>query len=61
MNDIHEKAIEISVALMSANLRSNAYGTNINQASEMAKFFLELESEIANGLERIPVDTHSMG
>lgn len=54
MQNAHEKAIEIATTLMSANMKANGYGKNISEADEMAKFFLKLESAIADGLEKLP-------
>lgn len=53
MKESHEKAIEIATALMSVNLKNNGYGKRIEQADEMAEFFLRLESKIADGLEKV--------
>ena len=54
MRNAHEKAIEIATTLMASTIRVNGYGKSISEADAMAKFFLKLESAIADGLEKLP-------
>ncbi|MCB5582752.1 hypothetical protein [Flavonifractor plautii] len=54
MQNAHERAIEIATALMIEHLKINGYGKRIDQADEMAEFFLRLEASIASGLAKLP-------
>ena len=53
MQNAHERAIEIATALMIEHLKINGYGKRIDQADEMAEFFLRLEASIASGLAKL--------
>lgn len=54
MKNAHEKAIEIAKELMVAHLRRNEIGTSEQVAEKIAKFYLKMESIIADGFESLP-------
>lgn len=46
-----EKAMDIAAQLMAAQIQGHPYGTVINQAEEMGKYYLKLVETIHAGIE----------
>lgn len=54
MKHVHEKAAEAAATLMSAIIKANGFGKTLQDIDEISKLYLRLESNIAEGFERIP-------
>lgn len=54
IKNVHEKATKVAAELMAAIIQSNGCGKTLQDIDEVSKLYLRLESNIAEGFERLP-------
>lgn len=54
MKKVHDKAAKVAAELMAAIIQVNGCGKSMQDIDEVSKLYLRLESNIAEGFERLP-------
>lgn len=54
MKHVHDKAAKVAAELMAAIIQVNGCGKSMQDIDEVSKLYLRLESNIAEGFERLP-------
>lgn len=54
MKNVHEKAAKVAAELMAAIIQANGCGRTMKEIDEISTLYLRLESNIAEGFERLP-------
>ena len=54
MKNVHDKAAKVAAELMAAIIQVNGCEKSMQAIDEISKLYLRLESNIAEGFERLP-------
>ena len=54
MKKVHDKAAKVAAELMAAIIQANGCGKTLQDIDEVSNLYLRLESNIAEGFERLP-------